>query len=336
MSASLPSVAPTVLRYAAFADPANVTAVASANATTNAGAGGSTVGGNPAGIVLDAAGLTGADMQRIAAEVGYAETAFVIDSGADHQVVGNETDTNRFTLRYFSPIAEVPFCGHATVATAVALAERTSTSTSTSTSAATNKATATSDDTTRFTFATSVGEVTIITSRTANGITAAFTSVEPEVRLIDPAVLRHLLSLLGLTEADLDARYPVRLSYAGNWHPIVVLRDSAVFDTFRFDPTAMRTLMDAEGYTGTVSILLATSPTEFEARNLFPVGAITEDPATGSAAASLGGYLRSLGSMDDAEPVIIHQGRHVGSPSLLTIHIPKTGGIVVSGTAVPI
>jgi PhzF family phenazine biosynthesis protein len=330
MSAFLPSAAPTVLRYAAFADPLNIAADASANATTNASAGGSTVGGNPAGIVLDAAGLSDADMQRIAAEVGYAETAFVIDSGADHQVVGNETDTHRFSLRYFSPIAEVPFCGHATVATAVALAERTNTNTNT------NQGTATTDDTTSFTFDTSVGEVTIATTRTANGITAAFTSVEPEVRPIDPAVLRHLLSLLNLTKADLDERYPVRLSYAGNWHPIVVLRDPAVFDTFRFDPTAMRALMDTESYTGTVSILLATSPTEFKARNLFPVGAITEDPATGSAAASLGGYLRSLGSMDDAAPVIIHQGRHVGSPSLLTIHIPKTGGIVVSGTAVPI
>jgi PhzF family phenazine biosynthesis protein len=318
MSTYLPSVAPTVLRYAAFADPANIAADASANATTHAGADSNTVGGNPAGIVLDAASLTDADMQRIAAEVGFAETAFVVESGPSDQVANNDTDTNRFTLRYFSPIAEVPFCGHATVATAVALAERTS------------------DDTARFTFDTSVGEVTITTTRTADGITAAFTSVQPEVRPIDPAVLRQLLSLLGLTETDLDTRYPVRLSYAGNWHPIVVLRDPAVFDTFRFDPTAMRTLMDAEGYTGTVSILLATSPTEFEARNLFPVGAITEDPATGSAAASLGGYLRSLGSMDDAAPVIIHQGRHVGSPSLLTIHIPKTGGIVVSGIAVPI
>jgi PhzF family phenazine biosynthesis protein len=332
MSASLPSVAPTVLRYAAFADPANVDTNASANATTNANADSNTVGGNPAGIVLDAVGLTDADMQSIAAEVGYAETAFVIDSGADHHAVDNETDANRFTLRYFSPIAEVPFCGHATVATAVALAERTSTGTDTDTSQSTD-ATASNK---RFTFDTPVGEVTINTTRTVNGITAAFTSVEPEVRPIDPAVLRHLLSLLSLTEADLDARYPVRLSYAGNWHPIVVLRDPAAFDTFRFDPTAMRTLMDAEGYTGTVSILLATSPTEFEARNLFPVGPITEDPATGSAAASLGGYLRTLGSMDDAAPVIIHQGRHVGSPSLLTIHIPKTGGIVVSGTAVPI
>jgi PhzF family phenazine biosynthesis protein len=192
MSASLPSVAPTVLRYAAFADPANVASIANADATTMTGAGGSTVGGNPAGIVLDAVGLTDTDMQRVAAEVGYAETAFVVNAGTSNE----DINPNRFTLRYFSPIAEVPFCGHATVATAVALAERTSTSTSTSTS----------HDTANFTFDTSVGEVTIATTRTADGITAAFTSVEPEVRPIDPAVLRHLLSLVGLTEADLDAR----------------------------------------------------------------------------------------------------------------------------------
>jgi PhzF family phenazine biosynthesis protein len=82
-----------VLRYTAFTtDPA---------------------GGNPAGVVLDARDLDDAAMQAIAAEVGYSETAFVTgESDGTHEV------------RYFSPKAEVPFCGHATVATAVALAER--------------------------------------------------------------------------------------------------------------------------------------------------------------------------------------------------------------------
>src|SRR4051812_26895259 len=83
-----------VLRYAAFTtDPA---------------------GGNPAGVVLDARGLDADAMQAIAAEVGYSETAFLTT---------DETDGIR-PIRYFSPKAEVPFCGHATVATAVALAER--------------------------------------------------------------------------------------------------------------------------------------------------------------------------------------------------------------------
>src|ERR671931_862445 len=65
-------------------------------------------GGNPAGVVLDAAGMSDEEMLAIAADVGYSESAFV--DGDD--------------IRYFSPLAEVPFCGHATVATAVALAER--------------------------------------------------------------------------------------------------------------------------------------------------------------------------------------------------------------------
>ncbi|MBK6033635.1 PhzF family phenazine biosynthesis protein, partial [Streptomyces sp. MBT59] len=83
-----------VLRYTAFsADPA---------------------GGNPAGVVLDAAGLDEERMLAIAAELGYSESAFLTE----------RTGEGAYTIRYFSPKAEVPFCGHATVATALALAER--------------------------------------------------------------------------------------------------------------------------------------------------------------------------------------------------------------------
>ncbi|WFR67250.1 PhzF family phenazine biosynthesis isomerase [Curtobacterium flaccumfaciens] len=70
-------------------------------------------GGNPAGIVLDAADLSDDEMLAIAREVAYPETAFV---------VGHSHSGPR--VRYFSPGAEVPFCGHATIATAVVLAER--------------------------------------------------------------------------------------------------------------------------------------------------------------------------------------------------------------------
>src|SRR6476469_4405412 len=53
-------------------------------------------------------------MQAIAADVGYSETAFLF----------READRDGIVVRYFSPLAEVPFCGHATIATAVAHAER--------------------------------------------------------------------------------------------------------------------------------------------------------------------------------------------------------------------
>ncbi|MPY46983.1 PhzF family phenazine biosynthesis protein, partial [Streptomyces phyllanthi] len=72
---------------------------------------------------------------------------------------------------------------------------------------------------------------------------------------------------------------------------------------------------------------------EFEARNLFPVGTITEDPATGSAAAAVGAYLRDTGLLEAPATLTIHQGRHVGRLSLLRVDIPAEGGITVSGTA---
>lgn len=174
---------PDILEYTAFSDdPA---------------------GGNPAGVVLDASGLDDAEMQAIATRLDHAETAFVT----------GEPDGD-VELRYFSPIAEVPFCGHATIATAVALAER---------------------------------------------------------------------------------------------------RGAGLY---RFRTAA------GDGV--------------YEARNLFPVGRITEDPATGSAAAAVGGYLRALGLVAPPARVEIRQGRHIGRPGTLVVDIPPSGGITVSGTAVPL
>ena len=283
-----------VLRYAAFTDPD----LADASA-----------GGNPAGIVLDASGLDDAEMQAIAAEVGYAETAFVTVPMVDG-------DPRRSRLRYFSPVAEVPFCGHATVATAVALAGR--------------------DGAGTLTFDTSVGAITIETLATDAGLTASFTSVEPAVRTIAPEVLGALLGLLGASAGSLHPDYPPRQAFAGNWHPVLVFAGLDEFDAFTFDPAAMRQLMDAQGWAGTVTTLALRGDAEFEARNLFPVGTLTEDPATGSAAASVGGYLRELGLVRPPTRVVIHQGRHVGRPSLLLVDVPVTGGIVVSGAAAEI
>jgi PhzF family phenazine biosynthesis protein len=64
------------------------------------------LGGNEAGVVLDAKGLTDQEMLNIAKRVNYSETAFLLP--------GKKAD---FRLRYFSPTVEVPLCGHATIAT---------------------------------------------------------------------------------------------------------------------------------------------------------------------------------------------------------------------------
>jgi PhzF family phenazine biosynthesis protein len=284
-----------VLRYAAFTDPAQP------------------AGGNPAGIVLDASDLDEGRMQAIAADVGYAETAFVWP------------DAGELTpIRYFSPVAEVPFCGHATVATAVALAERGGVGDRR--------------------FATPVGEVLIETEDVAGTVRATFTSVEPVVDELPVPTRDALLALLGLRREDLDPRFPPRIAYAGNRHPVLVIARQVVFDTFTFDPDALRVLMDEQGWTGTVTVAhpgRAGANAEpgvgvWEARNLFPVGTMDEDPATGSAAAAFGGYVRALGLVPDSGRLRILQGRHVGRPSLLEVTVPATGGIRVTGTASPL
>jgi len=61
-------------------------------------------GGNPAGVVIDANLPSTVQMQKIAADIGFSETAFAMPENGSWRV------------KYFSPESEVPFCGHATIA----------------------------------------------------------------------------------------------------------------------------------------------------------------------------------------------------------------------------
>ncbi len=69
--------------------------------------------GNPAGVYLCPTSLNEQQMQLIARELNLSETAFPIPTSSEYY-----TDANRFHLRWFSPLVEVPLCGHATLATA--------------------------------------------------------------------------------------------------------------------------------------------------------------------------------------------------------------------------
>lgn len=112
-----------------------------------------------------------------------------------------------------------------------------------------------------------------------------------------------------------------------------MLASESLFHQFRFDPPVLAELMAERNWAGTVTVLLRTGEGTFEARNLFPVGRITEDPATGSAATAVGAYLRELGAVKPGARVTIKQGRHVGRPIELLVDVTESGGIVVTGSA---
>jgi PhzF family phenazine biosynthesis protein len=262
-------------------------------------------GGNPAGVVLDATTLTDAEMQQIAADVGYSETAFI-------------TDPINNTVRYFSPAAEVPFCGHATIATAIALAER--------------------DGPGDIVLATLAGPVAVHTESNADTIAATLTSVEPHVEQDLPAEdLHQALAILNWTAEDLDPDLPPRIAYAGARHLILAARTRERLADLAYDFDALNTYMSQRDLT-TVALVHrdATDPTAFHARNPFPVGGVVEDPATGAAAAAFGAYLRALGLIAPPARITIHQGDDMGRPSLLHVDVdpdPKSG-VRVTGRAV--
>ena len=262
-------------------------------------------GGNPAGVVLDAGDLDAAQMQQIAADVGFSETAFLTPTGP-----------NMAAVRYFAPIAEVAFCGHATIASAVAWAERSGTGALTLDSAA--------------------GVIEVSTAPGPDGIVATLVSVPIRVSELETLVAARLLAALRVTRHDLDPALPLRVSYSGNSHPIVGV-SPAVLDALDHDQSQLAALMAEQGWGATVAVVSRLAPSMFEARNPFPPGGVREDPATGSAAAALGGYLRALGLVEPPTTITVHQGRHVGRPGVLTVDVPVgTGGIAVSGTAVPL
>ncbi|MEE1928579.1 PhzF family phenazine biosynthesis isomerase [Streptomyces sp. TRM 70351] len=286
---------PRVLRYAAFSAVPE--------------------GGNPAGVVLDAAGMDDAAMLAVAARVGYSETAFVTPPPE-----GLAAPEGRgFTLRFFSPVAEVPFCGHATVATAAALAARTGPG--------------------ELVFATPAGTVPVSVAGTeAGGPRVTLGSVAPHTEDIAGADVAPFLDALGWRPQELDASLPPRIAYAGARHLVLAAATRERLARLSYDFDRLRALMLARDLTTLQLVWRDTrDATVFHVRDPFPVGGVVEDPATGAAAAALGGYLRELGLVPDDARLTLHQGVELGRPSELTVELRQGDTrVYVSGAAVPI
>lgn len=281
-----------VLRYAAFAtDPA---------------------GGNPAGVVLDAAGLSAGQMLAVAAEVGYSETAFLTPVAAD-----TAPAEGTYTVRYYSPLMEVPFCGHATVAAAVAVAEQHGPG--------------------QYVFSTAVGEVPIEVGRDEDGaLRATLTSVPPHTEEATAADVAQALALLGWAAEDLDPALPPRFAYAGSRHLVLAAATRARLADLAYDFDGLAAFMTERNLI-TLQLVWREDAHTFHVRDPFPVGGVVEDPATGAAAAALGAYLRELGAVAPPAVLTLHQGVDLGRPGVLLVELREGDPRVrVSGAAVAI
>lgn len=259
-------------------------------------------GGNPAGIVIADQFLPESEMRRVAAEVGYSETAFAIPDGAP----------DRWRVRYFSPESEVPFCGHATIALGAALARHAGDG--------------------RYGLRLNDAEIAVEARATGSGYSAALQSPPTRSRPADPALVDKALALFGYRREQLDPALPPAEIHAGADHLMLALKNRTDLAAMHYDLDVGRALMREHGLV-TIMLVHVRDDTDFDVRNAFASGGVLEDPATGAAAAAFAGYLRDLG-WPHRNRIRIVQGEDMGARSVIEAEFsdePATS-IRVSGT----
>ncbi len=258
-------------------------------------------GGNPAGVLIAETLPAPADMQRLAAEVGFSETAFAAPQG------------DGWRVRYFSPKIEVPFCGHATIALGAALALKFGDGT--------------------FALALNDADISVQATKADGVVSAALQSPPTRSRPSPPALTAEIMALFGFSADDLDPAIPPALINGGADHFVLALKSRKRLAAMAYDFEPTRAVMLREGW-ATILLAFAETPRLFHTRNPFASGGVYEDPATGAATAAFAGYLRDLGWPHDGSIEIV-QGEDMGMRSRLHAEIPAEPGssIRVSGTA---
>ena len=257
-------------------------------------------GGNPAGVALCDRIPAPDVMQRIAADIGFSETAFAAPEGG------------KWRVRYFAPEAEVDFCGHATIALGAALAMR--------------------EGDGLFALLINGGEISV-EAQAGSAIHAALQSPPTSSRAAPGELLASALALFSLASDDLDPRIPPAIANGGVDHLVLALRERGRLAGMRYDLGEGRTLMNSAKLV-TISLVQAETAQRFHARNPFASGGVYEDPATGAAAAALAGYLRDIGWPHGGSIEVI-QGEDMNTPSRLLVTLTDQPGssVRVSGTA---
>jgi trans-2,3-dihydro-3-hydroxyanthranilate isomerase len=267
-------------------------------------------GGNPLAVVLDAGGLSTAQMQAIATEFNYSETTFVLpprDGANDAQV------------RIFTVNQEIPFAGHPNVGTAYVLASR----------AATPPA--------RLKFEEGAGLVPVeILTEGGRVVGAELTAPQPLSKLT-PFSVEQAAGCISLSATDIKTdRHPPRIFSVGLPFLMVEVASREALRRARPDAAAFVRTLPCDGAVGvyfyTRDVPAAEKPCELQARMFFPGSSgLTEDPATGSATVAAAAMLADLASERDGELKLrIGQGVDMGRPSLLLTRVRKQNGAVVS------
>ena len=223
--------------------------------------------GNPAGVVLNADGLTDTEMQNIARELNNSETAFLFSS--DNEGCDGE-------LRYFTPKVEVPVCGHASIAAMYVNAFEKNLSDCI------------------LNIKTKVGILPMGVIRKSNDFYISMTQGCFKISgSLSESEIKELCDALFLMDDDLDKRCPIQIVSTGHSKVMIGIKSRDKLNKINPDNEKLKQLSKRINCNGYFVFTFDTNKKDIltEGRMFAPAIGINEDPVTGNAYGPLGGYL---------------------------------------------
>lgn len=279
-------------------------------------------GGNPAGVIIDATGLTGYEMQKIAKEMNCSETAFVLPP---------ENPTADFKVRFFTPLEEVDLCGHATIATFHVLVEE-------------GKIELNSNEVT-FHQETKAGVLPIQIKRHTDGVEIIMGQSLPQILETNNDTLK-VAALMGLRDADLDFNdLPMQIVSTGLPDLMVPVRNLDSLKKASPDYVALANYQKEKGFVSIHAFTFETinKTNTLHTRDFAPSVGINEEAATGTANGALGAYLvvnKALPLNVQKILIKVEQGYFMDRPSEILVEISHQDGTItdvkVGGSAVTV
>jgi PhzF family phenazine biosynthesis protein len=223
--------------------------------------------GNPAGIVPNADGLTGGQMQAIARELNNSETAFILSpAGQDHDI----------WIRFFTPTTEVPSCGHATIAAHYVRAVENNLPSSTVIQKI------------------GIGILPVDVIQENDDYKIIMTQGRPEFSdPFSPDIGGKTIKALGLSESDIDPRCPIQIVSTGHSKVIVGIKSRNTLNKLSPKLDALCNLSSEINCNGYFVFTFDSDDSEIltYGRMFAPAIGIPEDPVTGNANGPLGAYI---------------------------------------------
>lgn len=273
--------------------------------------------GNPAGVVLNADELSEQEMMQIARELNNSETVFILSpDGDDHDV----------RLRYFTPNAEVPVCGHATIAAHYirALELRL--------------------DSLTVIHKIKIGVLPVEIIKDVNDYSIVMTQGSIEFH---PALAmqerEQILMALGINEDELDQRCPIQIVSTGHSKVIIGIKTRNKLNSLVPNMLALTQMSKVINCNGYFVFTMDSEESEIltHGRMFAPAIGVNEDPVTGNANGPLGAYLVKHGLVEHNGSIYsfkAEQGYAIGRSGIVEVTVKLNNGkpeqVKIAGKAV--